>query len=98
MACAYGMPVLQSYYSLMQRYGAGESLEDPCLETGLFWLSKDLPKHHAVPITDEARESFEHAFGISPSLQLELEKYYDGLDLRYRGSSTYEGLTAAHLI
>lgn len=97
MSCAYGMPVLQQYYTAMIRSGSGRLLEDPQFETGLFWLTKGLPSHNAVPITDEARDSFAAAFGISPNLQYQLEAWYDGLDLSYGGCGMYEMPWPAHL-
>lgn len=74
-----GIPVLQAYYSYYKRIaGEAEQLSDPTLEGGFQRLSRGMSYTHKTT-TPEARFSFWLAFGMSPSQQIELEKYYDRL-------------------
>jgi hypothetical protein len=71
-----GLPVLQEYYTAM---GAGKALSPPddeqLLDTGFFRLAKGLTPRRRL-VTAEARVSFWRAFGIVPTLQVELEARY----------------------
>jgi hypothetical protein len=53
-------------------------------DSGFYRLSIGLLVESSI-ITDAARLSFALAFGIVPDLQVELERYYDNLDLTTLG-------------
>jgi hypothetical protein len=82
LSLTYGMPILQSYYSAMARASSGDPLTDPSMESGMMQLAHGL-KPKCAPITDQARISFDIAFGIPPNYQLDLERYYDTVDLTW---------------
>lgn len=72
-----GLPVLQEYYTAM---GAGKAeksrpVDESLAGSGFFMLSRRMQGSYR-PVTDEARVSFWRAFGIPPSLQIELEDHY----------------------
>jgi hypothetical protein len=71
-----GLPVLQEYYTAL---GAGKALSGPVDErlagTGFFRLARGCHAKYQ-PVTDTARVSFWRAFGITPTLQVELEARY----------------------
>lgn len=85
LACASGVPVLQAFYSMFDR-GAGSTkylhtahLRDSAIST----LGRGLASH-PVEIADSSRVSFWRAFGITPSCQVHLEDYFNGVSLDSR--------------
>jgi len=83
-----GLPVWQSFYRIFERSSQGaKPLVDPTLESGFARLSLGMNRSDCN-ITPQSRYSFWKAFGISPSAQLCLEKYYGDyvLDLGHLGS------------
>lgn len=88
LALAGGLPIFQSFYSLMQRSGLecrnnwkGRKVR---VETGEFlpWFMReeDLRGHRVSGcVTNEARASFYFAFGVTPDEQIALETYYDSM-------------------
>jgi len=99
---AYGhMPVWSSFYRCLTRSkvvgpvseGLLAHVRAPIFDSGLGRLASGV--HHDAPITPEARTSFALAFGITPSVQVSLEKYYDSFD---PGSHALQnGYAAVHL-
>lgn len=92
LAIASGVPIFQSYYSLYNRFGVSSKMKDSVqFQSGFLHLSKGL--HPRVrPVTEEARESFYLAFGVTPDEQIALEEYYDTLDLSGYETVYIEGL------
>lgn len=75
LALTGGLPVMQSFYSMLKRNARGEA---PCAleRNGFYYLSRDMSRRVREP-SDEARISFYRAFGINIWRQVELERYYD---------------------
>lgn len=72
-----GVPILQSFYSCLERGSGGKRLkDDPTMETGWWYLSRGMHRK-ASKVTTAARVSFWLAFDISPDLQIAVERYYD---------------------
>lgn len=78
-----GIPVLQSFYCALERSSKGLRLKnDPTMETGWWYLSRGMARK-VTPVSEIARVSFWLAFDIQPSMQREIERYYDHLTLTY---------------
>jgi len=83
LATVPGCPVLQSFYRAFMRSGTRctRRFADAVFRnTSAMERAGGLSAVEAV-VTDEARVSFYNAFGILPDMQLELEKYYDGVTI-----------------
>lgn len=79
LALCGGLPVLQAYYTAVQRgQHPGKGVDYKFYQSGFYQLSKGLVPKQSV-VTDTARVSFYNAFGIPPDLQIELERYYDSM-------------------
>lgn len=77
MSLAGNVPVLQSFYRSLQRFGGGTKIGPTLqLESGFFQLARGMDRRYGE-IRDETRYSFYLAFGMTPSAQVELERYYD---------------------
>lgn len=73
MSLAGGIPVFQEFYSAFIRAGGGITIgKHPALETGFARLAAGMHRRYS-DISDDTRVSFWKAFGILPSMQLELE-------------------------
>lgn len=75
---AGGIPVFNDFYSsFVEAGGAARPLshEDPSIGGGLYWMAKGMHRQN-LRVTDDARCSFWKAFGITPDMQLVLEKHY----------------------
>lgn len=90
MALTAGLPVLQEYYQAMIRGGKpGGTGNEKLLESGFYRLSRGMdPKFQ--PVSSAARVSFYYAFGITPDLQVALEKYYMTRNIDIRGPPTLD--------
>lgn len=90
MALTAGLPVLQEYYQAMIRGGKpGGRVTEKLVESGFYRLSRGMdPKFK--PVSQAARVSFYYAFGITPDLQVALEKYYMTRDIQIRGPATLD--------
>jgi len=84
MALTGGIPVLQEYYKAMRRGGVQGHVDERFLDSGFYRLSKGLSGKERV-VEDATRVSFCRAFGIVPDLQVELERYYAGIDMTTLG-------------
>jgi hypothetical protein len=77
-----GIPVWQSFYRSFIRASNGAKPRVDDQHTGFKMLGEGLePK--ARPITQESRFSFFLAFGVTPDMQVEIERHYDSLDLHF---------------
>lgn len=77
MSIAGGVPVLQSFYKAMQKFGGGIRIGHTLQhDSGFFRLASGMDREESE-ISDDTRFSFFLAFGVTPSAQLELERYYD---------------------
>ncbi len=77
LSLTQGLPVLQSYYNHFRQYSeTGLKTEEI---TGMKLLSKGMGSPKLRPITDISRYSFWKAFGVPPSVQLELEQHYESM-------------------
>lgn len=72
-----GIPIFQDFYSGMIRANTtGKVLRnDMVLETGMFNLARGMHKTYRE-VSQRTRYSFWLAFGITPDLQIEVERYY----------------------
>lgn len=87
-----GVPIFQSFYCSLIR--SAERLHHRrrrrkapvqasyCLDGGLAWLSKGMCRKKS-PISQETRYSFWLAFGITPDMQVAIERYYDNAQIWY---------------
>lgn len=74
LALAGGVPIFQEFYLAMMRGGGGHRIgRHPALESGFAIMSAGMQRK-VQPIDDGTRVSFWEAFGILPSLQVELEE------------------------
>jgi hypothetical protein len=70
--------VFHEFYDSFLRAGGGAkplSHDDPSIGGGLYIASKGMTRQN-LSVSDTARWSFWKAFGVTPDLQLELEKHY----------------------
>lgn len=93
LALNSGVPVMQSFYNCYIRNGrySAKIERDPTLETGTRFLTIGM---EAVTreVSETARYSFFIATGLTPCVQMELEHYYDTLDIVYGR----EGISTLH--
>lgn len=83
LALTYGLPMFQSFYSAMLRFGDGEELSEGLLrhvggaitESGMWQMSRGL-ESRTKEITPTARASFALAFKTLPQVQEYFERYY----------------------
>jgi len=74
LAMAGGVPVFQEFYLALLRMGRGVRIgKHPALESGFARLSAGMARKVA-DVDDNTRVSFWEAFGILPSLQVQLEE------------------------
>jgi hypothetical protein len=88
LALAGGLPVFQSFYSLMQRSGQlsrknrkGRTVRE---DYYLPWSMREENLRGgrvSGSVTDEARASFYFAFGVTPDEQVALEAHYDSMSI-----------------
>jgi len=98
LALTGGMPILQSYYKALCRNGEkGGRVSAAFYDSGFYRLSKGLKARERV-VTSEARVSFHAAFGITPDLQVALERYYDAWELSATLPPSLEAVEGATLI
>lgn len=76
-----GIPVMQSFYSMMLRSGKGKRGKYNPMNGGYAVYVSDGVSRKRVPVDDITRYSFYLAFGIEPSMQAGLEDYYDGVTI-----------------
>jgi len=77
-----GLPVLQSYYSLMRRTGRGVDDKDLHKRLESLWRFKNVEIGDDVQVRDithQSRLSFYRAFGLPPLGQVYLEEEFDSL-------------------
>lgn len=74
-----GMPVFQDFYNMYLRSSDSVGLKTDCKIqqhcAGLYWMSKNMSNTDTT-ITTLTRNSFDLAFDMPPSIQLDLEEYY----------------------
>lgn len=81
LAMSGGLPVMQEYYRVFQRSGAGAlRYTDDFRDQGLWWQSQGMSRRVEEP-SDAARVSFWKAFGVSPTHQRALEAKLRGLHI-----------------
>lgn len=83
-ALARGVPVLQTFYSVLRQLGSGNAKSWEV--TGMDMMAKGL-ECGLEPVDDDARVSFYKAFGITPWDQLALEE-----EIASRGAGINVGL------
>lgn len=78
--CGYtwckSVPVYHAFYTWLKHNGTKTDKPYSLQEGGLSYWSKRLPPLPKLAITEETRLSFERAFGIAPTLQIEMEQFY----------------------
>lgn len=82
LAVAGGIPIHNSFLKWLKRSGGDEGgvrCHALWKNEGLSWYRMGLDLSHEDTVTDEARLSFQAAFGISPEMQVSLENVYDNL-------------------
>ena len=71
-----GIPVMQEFYCCLERASSGLRLRnDPTMDTGWWHLTRGMARKYQ-PVSQRARFSFYLAFGVTPDMQIEIEKYY----------------------
>jgi len=78
-----GVPVAQSYYGCALRNSKGQTpldgvFDEYALENKFRGMNRCM-----TAISEETRYSFWLAFGILPDEQIQLEQYYDSLELSF---------------
>lgn len=81
LSLAGNLPVLGQYYAMLGR-GAGDKVDAMQEETGFARLARGVDAKLAEP-TYDCRASFFRAFGISPDVQVDLERQFAASSLRY---------------
>jgi len=83
LALAGDIPVYGAMYRAYARMGrvARVTGNHNFRNTGMAIACKGMARHMLGDVTDCARASFFYAFGISPTLQVELEDYYNNIHL-----------------
>jgi hypothetical protein len=77
MSLTGGIPVLQSFYSLLLRSGTPSKTGDhPWLDSGFKMLAHGMHRAEST-VSAAARVSFWRAFGLLPDLQVEMESFWD---------------------
>lgn len=84
LAICAQVPVLSSFYTYLGRgcnlFIRKEQVLRKFRESGLYWASKGLKKS-PIQITECGRNSYYLAFGTTPNEQVDLEEYYQRLDI-----------------
>lgn len=75
LSCNNGVPVLQSYASMLYR-SAGKRTSKALLDEYMY-MRPDKIDERLMPISMRARQSFSAAFGISPTEQWAMEQVFD---------------------
>lgn len=89
MALSGGVPIFQEFYAALCRAGRGHRLAShPALESGFARLASGMRARYE-PVTDDTRVSFWKAYGIMPTMQVELENSlknweFDGFEVHRR--------------
>lgn len=81
LALTGGVPIYQSVYSSMALSGGpakGVARSKLLADSGFIRASLGMRRKYG-PISDETRVSFWRAFGVTPCLQVEIEKFYESL-------------------
>jgi len=82
-----GIPVWDSFYSMMKRESFGaKPLCDPTLDGGFWRLSLGMNRQSKT-ITDQIRYQFWLSFGILPAAQIVLEEHYNNYAMQVGESS-----------
>nr|WRQ65373.1 RNA-dependent RNA polymerase [Tolivirales sp.] len=76
LAIAGNLPIFKSFYECLGRGASPKRKLAWEEQSGLKWLSLGLKPMKSEPITDAARLSFFHAFGIMPHTQVAIEDVY----------------------
>lgn len=84
LALTYGLPIFQSFYSAMLKFGDGEEFSEGLLrhvggaitESGMWQMSRGLDTR-VSEITPSARASFALAFKTLPQVQYYFEEYFN---------------------
>ncbi|AGG23390.1 RNA-dependent RNA polymerase [Citrus yellow vein-associated virus] len=75
-----GVPIFQSFHNMLERLGTNSRIDRGVFfKSGLVNLIRGMDRQPDVDITTSARLSFEVAFGITPGMQLAIERYYDSV-------------------
>lgn len=75
-----GVPIFQSFHNMLVRLGTNSRIDRGVFfKSGLVNLIRGMDRQPQVEITTAARLSFEVAFGITPGMQLAIERYYDSV-------------------
>jgi len=74
LSIAAKLPMFQEFYSMFVRNSYGECRKDISDIGGLYYWNNNMDRK-VSRITPEARSSFYFAFGVSPSMQIEFERY-----------------------
>lgn len=83
LALCSGVPIMQSLYMCYMRHGVPSQISDAVyMQSGARMLSKGMESKYSN-ISNRARVDVFEAWGFTPDEQVELEKYYDTLDLKY---------------
>jgi hypothetical protein len=84
LALAGGIPLYDALYRAYLREGKGVSLkkwlQHPLMDSGFFRMSRGMDRRHCA-IHPDTRVSFYYAFGIMPSIQVEIENMYSEFKL-----------------
>jgi len=92
LALTSGMPIWQSFYRAMHRAAAGAKPRTDDQQTGFKMLAVGL-EAKVLSVSQASRYSFWLAFGVTPDMQVEIEKYYDTIDLTYHKEIPGIGVT-----
>jgi hypothetical protein len=91
----YGnMPVLGAFYACLARSSKHKKpLRDArFLDSIAYTFAWDHKKSCVGSVHWRTRVSFYHAFGITPDIQCEVERYFDGLDMQYLITEEFESM------
>jgi len=92
LALTSGMPIWQSFYGALHRAASGAKPRSDDQQTGFKMLAVGL-EAKVLPVSQASRFSFWLAFGVTPDMQVEIEKHYDAIDLRYHSETPGIGIT-----
>jgi len=79
LSCNTGVPVLQSYASML--YRSADHMVSNALVKEYMLMRPDAITSRLLPVTDEARIDFWCAFGMTPVEQKELEGLFDSIEI-----------------
>jgi len=80
MSITGGMPVLQEFYLMYRRSGAGVFRADVLEGSGFWYMTRGMRRSYG-PVHPLTRASFYWAFGILPDLQEALERMYQSTSI-----------------